>query len=586
MASKRVRLLGAVLAAAAAAAALAFVLGSRIESPAEAAARTAPPVPSPILVPVERRVLGTSIVTRGTGRFGLPQPVSMPPSALKPAPGLVTHLPLRNAPVAEGDLLLTASGRPVFVLQGEVPAFRDLVPGVVGEDVRQLERALARLKFDPGPLDGVYDQQTAAAVSRWYKSKGFEPFGPTREQLAAQRTLERDADDAARLAFGAAAAASAALPAVDAARATAEHSARMAAAELSVRQAEVQSLHAQREADAALVLQNERAKATHANVAAEADLAAQIADEAFIVLDPRQPETTRLAAKAKVEVARAAAARTRMEGLTAVAVAERAAAAVNGRIAAADAAVAVQRLAERASRLEGDRLTRSSQDAQSLAQLDARLAGQRAAQLATELAQMRQKLGVQVPVDEVVFVRSLPVRVEEIRLQVGAVAVGAVLSVTDNTLSIDAALTLDTAPLVKPGMKVVIDEQALGVNATGVVQTVAATPGTRGVDGLHVYMEVRVDPTPQRLDGVSVRLNIPIKSTSGAVTAVPISALSLAADGSSRVQVQDGNTLKYVRVKPGLAADGYVEVTAIDGRLEPGQLVVVGTNETKTKAAP
>ena len=52
-------------------------------------------------------------------------------------------------------------------------------------------------------------------------------------------------------------------------------------------------------------------------------------------------------------------------------------------------------------------------------------------------------------------------------------------------------------------------------------------------------LEVRVDPTPVKLDGFSVRLTIPIKSTDGAVTAVPMSALSLAADGSSRVQVQE-----------------------------------------------
>ena len=61
------------------------------------------------------------------------------------------------------------------------------------------------------------------------------------------------------------------------------------------------------------------------------------------------------------------------------------------------------------------------------------------------------------------------------------------------------------------------------------------------------------------------------------------SALSLAADGSSRVQVQDGAQLRYVVVKPGLAADGFVEVTPSEGKLEPGQLVVVGYNEPKAK---
>jgi peptidoglycan hydrolase-like protein with peptidoglycan-binding domain len=579
MASRRITLLAAVLAAAAAAAALAWVAGSRIESPADAAARTAPPLPSPILVPVERRVLGSSIVTRGTARFGLPEPVSIAPSTLKPAAGLIATLPVRGVQMAEGSALLTASGRPVFLLQGSLPAYRDLVPGLRGADVRQLEEALARLRLDPGAVDGYYDQQTAAAVARWYRARGWEPFGPTPDQLAAVRTLERDAGDANKAAQAAAAAAAAAAPAVEVARATAERNVRAAAADVAARAAELRALEAGRDTDLSLAVRNERAKAEYANAAAASELAAQIADEAFINLDPRQPETARLAAKAKLELARAAVHRTRLEGQAAVQAAERAAGQVGGRIEVASAAVASAQLAEKAARLEGDNAVRAALDARKLAELDARLTGDRARQLAADLQLAQQKLGVQVPVDEVVFLRTLPVRVEEIKAAVGAAATGPVLTVTDNVLSIDSQLTLEAAPLVKPGMKVAIDEQSLGVNASGTVQMVAGSPGTRGVDGFHIYFEVRVDPTPVRLDGFSVRLTIPIKSTDGAVTAVPVSALSLAADGSSRVQVQDAGQLRYVVVTPGLSADGFVQVTPNEGRLEPGQLVVVGYNE-------
>jgi peptidoglycan hydrolase-like protein with peptidoglycan-binding domain len=565
----------------AAAAALAWVAGSRIESPAEVAARTAPPTPSPIFVPVEKRVLGSSIVTRGTARFGLPQPVSIAPSTLKAAAGLITILPVRNTQVQEGGVLLTASGRPVFVLQGDLPAYRDLVPGLSGDDVRQLEQALTRLRLNPGPVDGLYDQQTAAAVGQWYKSKGWEPFGPTRDQLAAIHTLERDSGDAAKAALSATAAAAAAAPAVEAARATAEHNARAAAAELAARLDDLRGLEAGRETDPVLALQYERTKAEHANTATETDLAAQIADEAMISLDPRQPETARLAARAKVELARTTAYKTRLEGQAAVLAAERAAAQVGRKIELGQAAVTAARMAEKAARLEGERAVRAALDAQALAGLDARLANQRAHQLAADLAFARKKLGVQVPVDELVFIRTLPVRVEEIKAAVGAAATGPVLSVTDNQLSIDSTLALEAAPLVKPGMKVTIDEPALAVSATGVVQQVASTPGTRGADGFHIYFEVRVDPTSVPLEGFSVRLTIPIKSTNGAVTAVPVSALSLAADGSSRVQVQDNGGLAYVVVVPGLAADGFVEVTPRSGKLEPGQLVVVGYNQPK-----
>ncbi len=120
---------------------MSWIVGSKIQSPAEAAARTAPPTPSPILVPVEQRVLSSDVITRGTARFGLPQSISLAPSPLKSEPGVITTLPARGDQLKEGDVLLTASGRPVFLLQGDIPAYRDLTSGLSGEDVRQLEVA-------------------------------------------------------------------------------------------------------------------------------------------------------------------------------------------------------------------------------------------------------------------------------------------------------------------------------------------------------------------------------------------------------------------------------------------------------------
>src|SRR5262249_240427 len=119
-------------------------------------------------------------------------------------------------------------------------------------------------------------------------------------------------------------------------------------------------------------------------------------------------------------------------------------------------------------------------------------------------------------------------------------------------------------------------EQALGIKASGVVDTVAATPGTRGVDGYHFYLGVRVESTPVALAGFSVRLSIPIETTKGQVIAGPTSAGSLAAGGASRVPVDRGGGGEYGSVQPGLSTGGYVEVNAPDGRLAAGQMVVVG----------
>ncbi len=581
MARNRIVVLSGALAAISLAAGMAWVAGSHIESPADAAARTEPPTPSPILVPVEKRVLGSNIVTRGTARFGLPQPISVAPSVLKAQPGLITTLPIRNTQFSEGSILLTASGRPVFIFQGQVPAYRDLAPGVRGEDVRQLEQALKRLGFDPGPIDGVYDQNTGAAVSKWYQSKGAEPFGPTRDQLALVRTLERDWSDAVKVQEATTAVALAAVPAVESARALARHNNRTVEVDLEAKAAERKKLEQSLRADTALSVEDERAKANYANAAAEAELAAAISDRAFIELDPRQPDTARAAANAKLEVARAAAHRTKIAGQMAVQTAERAAKAVGERLQQSEVNEVSARLAERSTSLDSQKIVRAAVDALRLAELDARQASARANQLAADLDAARLKMGVQVPVDELVFIRSLPVRVEELKVLVGATATGTVMTVTNNQLSIDSSLTLESAPLVKPGMQVTIDEQALGVKAKGVVLAVASTPGTRGVDGLHFYFEIKVDPTPARLEGFSVRVTIPIKSTQGAVTAIPNSALSLASDGTSRVQVSRNNALEYIAVTPGMAADGYVEVSPVGAKLEPGELVVVGYNNPK-----
>ena len=117
-----------VLALVAIATVVSWIAASSIKSPAEVAARTAPPTPSPILVPVEQRVLSSRVVTRGTARFGLPETIAIIPSALKSDVGVITAVRSRNTQLKEGDVILSASGRPVFVLLGHIPVYRDLVP--------------------------------------------------------------------------------------------------------------------------------------------------------------------------------------------------------------------------------------------------------------------------------------------------------------------------------------------------------------------------------------------------------------------------------------------------------------------------
>ena len=447
---------------------ISWIVGSKIQSPAEAAARTAPPTPSPILVPVEARVLSSDVITRGTARFGLPQSISLAPSSLKSEAAVITTLPARGGQLKEGDVLLTASGRPVFLLQGDIPVYRDLTVGITGEDVRQLEAALKRLKFDPGPVDGVFDEKTSAGVAALYKSAGYPSFTPTEDQLASLRALENEL----------------------------------------------------------AIAVNEKAIAE--NTLTLAPLAIKAAQ-----------------AQRAAEVARSSGS------------------------------------AQAAAQLNGDIAVKTAEEAQKAAEREVKRLSTLVDELTAEFEAATRKFDSPLPMDEVVFVSSFPVRVQEINVKVGDAASGPIVVLTNNSLAIDSSLPLTEAPLVKPGMKVAIDEPDLGLQATGVVSRVAETPGTDGADGYHIYFEVLVDETKVKLEGVSLRLTIPVQSTGGAVTVVPISALFLAADGTSRVQVEKKGKLEFVEVKPGLSADGFVEVTPVDGTLSAGQLVLVGYEKSE-----
>ncbi len=362
-----------------------WLLGSQVTSPAEIAARTASPQPSPILAPVEARVLSSNVVTRGTGRFGASRDVGPAHSLLKGETPVLTGRPELGGQADEGEILFSISGRPVILLQGDQPSFRDLGPGMVGTDVSQLKAALERLGHQPGTVDGGYDGQTEAAVRSLYQSIGIDPAVASGRQLS----------------------------------------------------------------------------------------------ELF-------PPGTDI-----------------FEG------------SVPGP-------------------------------------------------------------GVLLPADEILFLPALPIRVAEVSIELGQLIEGPVLTVTDANVSIDGSLPIEQSGLVTVGMKVLIDEPDLGIEATGVVSSIAEAPGTNGVDGFHVYFEVTVEDPPRNLVNASVRLTIPVESTSDAVLVVPITALTLAVDGSSQVQIDRDGSLEPVVVRPGLSAQGFVEVEAIDGNLIAGDLVLIG----------
>ena len=537
------RVAGIVLAAVVLAAAAGWVGGSRISSPAEVASRTAPPPAAPILVPADDRVLSTDIVTRGTARFGSPQQLALAPSALKTGAGVAARLPLPGTELREGDVVFTTSGRPVFLLTGEQPAFRDLGPGIKGEDVRQLEEALVRMGFDPGPADGVYDKVTEDAVAAWYERAGFTPFVATAEQLAVVRALEADRNSTELDAIIARESVAMAEAALDAARGAHARALDASNSSLSLVQAEMAMAAANNRAASAAV--TSRQAALDVLLAGGATAEEIAAAEAELALARANAEVTRLTGERDVAAAQTAVSTSRADVTSSL-----------GDVRAAETALA------------------SANGALSVRYRQADL-------VASDLALARLQAGVQVPADELIFVASTPVRVAEAVARSDQ-AIGPLITVTNAIVAVDGSLQLEEAPLAEPGMPVLIDEPDLGIKATGVISRVADAPGTNGVDGFHVYFEVLVDGSPPSLVGASVRLTVPVESTGDSVLAVPVSAVTLSADGSSRVQRDHNGALEFVTVEPGLSADGFVAVTPLDNDLRPGDLVVIGFDQQGT----
>jgi peptidoglycan hydrolase-like protein with peptidoglycan-binding domain len=100
-----------------------------------------------------------------------------------PRPGTVTWLPAPGTAVERGEPIARIDERPVPVLAGAVPLYRDLAVGVTdGADIRQLEENLGALghAIDGLVVDDHYDWATRAAVQNWQRSEGREATGAVR----------------------------------------------------------------------------------------------------------------------------------------------------------------------------------------------------------------------------------------------------------------------------------------------------------------------------------------------------------------------------------------------------------------------
>ena len=669
-----------VLIAVSAAAGLGWMAGQRVKSPDQVALETEPPPPSLITVEVELTELAADVITRADVGYDDPALLSLS-GALGGLPSvlLVTSAPERGTELVEGSVAIEISGRPVFLLVGEIPVFRDMRPKLVGPDVLQLEEALSRLGYLTDEPDDEWDHLTEAAVEAWYEASGYTPNGVSDEEesrLEVARDRVEAAEDQVRVAEDRV---GTAMDRVEAAEdqvrvaedrvgtamdrvEAAEDQVRVAGDALSraediLKDAEKALVEAQegpgeleiRRARSAVASTEEQLGFTEADAergSADADRAVLEAEAAreqaardYTIAESRwqsgqagvhpdggtlpspvQMEGLRLAfesAAAKLEAAERAigevdAARDRKAVESGAALREArdrlavVRATLDELLTPPDTSSQSRAVEDARSGLEDARFgvetarsgvedARSGvEDARSGVETarsgveDAR-SGVRDAESDLEdarsdlieaqdaLEKLESETGVWMPAGELIFLERLPVRVDLLTVERGSSVSGSFMTVTGSELAVRGSVLVRDVSLVKEGGEAWIDDSLLAAPLVGEIRLVEDRPGTRDVSNDRHYIEIVADGIPDELIGKNVKVVIPVGGTDGEVLAVPAAALSATADGSTRVEVEqpDGST-RFVRVEPGLAASGLVEITPLDGELKEGDLVVVG----------
>jgi peptidoglycan hydrolase-like protein with peptidoglycan-binding domain len=95
------------------------------------------------------------------------------------ATGVITWLPAEGSVIRRGHALYDVGDEhAAFLLYGRLPAWRDLAPGIDdGEDIRQLERNLSALGYDPGEVDDHWTWETTVAVEDFQADRGLDETG-------------------------------------------------------------------------------------------------------------------------------------------------------------------------------------------------------------------------------------------------------------------------------------------------------------------------------------------------------------------------------------------------------------------------
>ncbi|MCS4275652.1 peptidoglycan hydrolase-like protein with peptidoglycan-binding domain [Mycetocola sp. BIGb0189] len=137
-----------------------------------AAADPPPAAAPPPTTEVTRKTLQETITAQGKLGHGAARDLA---TALS---GTITGLPAGGATIGLGHTLFSVDNKPVTLLRGSIPAWREFAAGMdKGPDIKQLEQSLADLGFFGGTPDEKFTAATTTAIKKWQKSLGLEQTG-------------------------------------------------------------------------------------------------------------------------------------------------------------------------------------------------------------------------------------------------------------------------------------------------------------------------------------------------------------------------------------------------------------------------
>ncbi len=579
---------------------LGMYIGTRIQSPADRAAASEAPTASLITVPVERRELSSVLVLSGTVSYNEPTVVQLAGSvgiATGEAAVITAAAPVGDT-LQEGDIFVEVTGRPVMVLQGQLPMYRRMVIGTEGPDVLQLEESMVRQGYSPGTVDTVFDEATAVAVEQMYIDGGYVAEGPSveeRDALTSAQASVRSAEDNLRAAQTALADAS--KPMLESERLQITQAVESARAAVPAAQSAASA--ARTEGDQAVTA----AASSRDAARVPRDVAAANRTEAGQpgAIDPNTGEPYTEAALGQLDIALAQLndALVVAEGAIVSAQTQRTQSVATANQAVTDAQFSLQLAEAQFNEANASGNTSLLNEAATNAQADLDTA-------TANLVALHAATGTRISPGEIVFVPLLPSNVTESFVTLGSTVQGPIGTLATAETLVSARVSRVDSGLVAVGAAVTVEIRGSGVTTAGTVLAVGAPSPTdngggegAGPSGGEASGRLEVVISPDDPDALTdyvfwdTRVVVSVASTDGEVLVVPVAALTVGPDEVSQVEIERtpatdtvAAVTEVVEVHVGLTANGLAEVRPIEaGALVEGDRVVIGfeTNERQNE---